>query len=44
MATRFHKFLVLVILMFILTQCSDKNSDEYIQDGLGGKRDIFIND
>ena len=34
MATRFPKFLVLVILMFILTQCSDKNSDEYIQDGL----------
>ncbi len=34
MATRFPKFLVLVILLFILTQCSDKNSDEYIQEGL----------
>ena len=34
MAHRFLKILVLTILVLILTQCSDKKSDEYVQEGL----------
>ena len=30
----FYKFLALVLLGMILTQCSDKRSDEYVQEGL----------
>ena len=34
MAHRFLKILVLTIFELILTQCSDKKSDEYVQEGL----------
>ena len=34
MVYRFFKILVLVMLMLILTQCSDKKSAEYVQEGL----------
>ncbi len=34
MAHRFHKILSLILLVLILTQCSDKNSGEYVQEGL----------
>ena len=34
MAHRFLKILALTILVLILTQCSDKKSDEYVQEGL----------
>ena len=34
MAHRFLKILALTILVLILTQCSDKKSDEYLQHGL----------
>ena len=30
----FYKFLALILLGMILTQCSDKNSGEYVQEGL----------
>jgi Tfp pilus assembly protein PilF len=30
----FFKFLALILLGMILTQCSDKNSGEYVQEGL----------
>ena len=30
----FYKFLALILLGIILTQCSDKKSDEYVQEGL----------
>ena len=30
----FYKFLALMLLGMILTQCSDKNSGEYVQEGL----------
>ena len=30
----FYKFLALILLGMILTQCSDKNSSEYVQEGL----------
>ena len=34
MAHRFLKILALAMLMLILTQCSNKKSDEYVQEGL----------
>tara|TARA_Y100001960_G_scaffold269510_1_gene295120 strand:+ start:516 stop:926 length:411 start_codon:yes stop_codon:yes gene_type:complete len=34
MAHRFLKILAVTILVLILTQCSDKKSDEYVQEGL----------
>ncbi len=34
MIRRFHKFLALILLGMILTQCSDKKSAEYVQEGL----------
>ena len=30
----FYKLLALILLVMILTQCSDKNSGEYVQEGL----------
>ena len=30
----FYKFLALILLGMILTQCSDKKSDEYVQEGM----------
>jgi Tfp pilus assembly protein PilF len=34
MIRSFPKFLSLILLVIILTQCSDKKSDEYVQEGL----------
>lgn len=34
MTRRFHKLLILIFTVMILTQCSDKNSGEYVQEGL----------
>lgn len=34
MARHFVKFLILLLLTMILTQCSDKSSREYVQEGL----------
>ena len=34
MALPFHKILTLILFVLILTQCSDKNSEEYVQEGL----------
>ena len=34
MIRSFCKFLALILLGMILTQCSDKKSDEYVQEGL----------
>ena len=34
MTRLFHKILTLILFVMILTQCSDKNSGEYVQEGL----------
>ncbi|MZG53794.1 MAG: tetratricopeptide repeat protein [Nitrospinae bacterium] len=34
MTVRFHKILTLILFVLILTQCSDKNSGEYVKEGL----------
>ena len=34
MIRSFPKFLALILLGMILTQCSDKNSGEYVKEGL----------
>ena len=34
MTPRRHKILILILFILILTQCSDKNSGEYVQEGL----------
>lgn len=34
MTRLFHKILTLILFVLILTQCSDKNSGEYVQEGL----------
>ncbi len=34
MTSRFHRILTLILFVMILTQCSEKNSDEYVQEGL----------
>lgn len=34
MTRRFLKILTLILFVLILTQCSDKNSGEYVQEGL----------
>jgi tetratricopeptide (TPR) repeat protein len=34
MIRSFHKFFALILLVMILTQCSDKKSGEYVQEGL----------
>jgi tetratricopeptide (TPR) repeat protein len=34
MISPFYKFLALILLVMILNQCSDKKSDEYVQEGL----------
>ena len=34
MISSLYKFLALILLGMILTQCSDKKSDEYVQEGL----------
>ena len=34
MPFRFHKILASILFVLILTQCSDKNSGEYVQEGL----------
>ena len=34
MTLRFHKLLILILFVLILTQCNDKSSGEYVQEGL----------